>query len=158
MSGPTICLLFFPPNSPIAAPLLQLFLQPARSSASPGRLAHLPFHPAVQNRFPQFPAVAKFKRGYFAFRNVAVQRIRADTQILRRLSHVHYFARFHHSGTPPRHSNTRQQVTIVQVRPIALQIGIEGTTRVSFMTLCTPSVKGIYRSVALSIRVVLGLS
>jgi len=44
------------------------------------------------------------------------------------------------------------------VRPIALRIGIEGTTRVSFMTLCTPSVKGIYRSVALSIRVVLGLS
>src|SRR5438874_11499862 len=40
------------------------------------------------------------------FRDVTVERIWGDPQILRRLPHIHYFARFHHSGTPPRHSNS----------------------------------------------------
>src|SRR5207247_2398939 len=54
----------------------------ARLTASRGRLAHFPLHPAVQDRFTQFPTVAEFKRGNFAFRDVTVQRIRRDAQIL----------------------------------------------------------------------------
>src|SRR5689334_9044426 len=158
MSRPTICLLFFPPNSPIAASLLTVVLATrAGLPASPDRLAHFPFHPAVQDRFPQFPAVAKLKCGYLAFRNVTVQRIRGDTQILRRLSYVHYFARFHHSGTPPRHSSTRLHSQSYRCAPLRCGSGLRAP-RGCFMTFCTPRVKGIHRSVALRIRVVLGFS
>src|SRR2546425_876399 len=73
----------------------------ARLTAPRGRLAHLAFHPAVQDRFTQFPTVAEFECGNFAFSDVTVQGIRRDAQILRRLPHIHHFTRFAHEERHP---------------------------------------------------------
>src|SRR5882762_1141807 len=98
MSSPTSCRLFFPiPN--ISRPPLPV--SRARLPAPRSRLAHLSFHPAVQDRFAQFPTVAEFKRGNLALGDVTVQGIRGDTQILRRLPHIHHFARFAHENDTP---------------------------------------------------------
>src|SRR5690348_5853018 len=101
MSSPTSCRLFFPIPS-ISRPLfLPASCFRAKLPASRCGLAHFPFHPAVQYRFTQFPTVAEFKRGNFAFRDVTVQGIRGDSQILRRLPHIHHFARFAHEERHP---------------------------------------------------------
>ena len=65
------------------------------------RLADLAFHPAIQDGLPKFPTIAEFECGNFAFRDVTVQRVRGDSQILRRLPHVHHFARFTHEELDP---------------------------------------------------------
>src|SRR5882724_8441156 len=106
----------------------------SRDSLPPprGRLTHLPFHPAVQDRFTQFPTVAEFKRGNFAFRDVTVQGIRGDAQILGRLPHIHHFARFAHEERHPgirTHSKSRPFCS----SPTALRTPGEAA-RGSFMT------------------------
>src|SRR5215813_5986729 len=70
-------------------------------------LAHLAFHPPVQNRLAKFPAITQFERRDFTFGDIAVERVRADSQILRRLPHIHHFARFAHSGTQLRRPSFR---------------------------------------------------
>src|SRR6266404_2381749 len=104
MSSPTNCLLF-PPNNDITRPLSPT---PAKLPA-PLHLAHLAFHPAIQDGFPKFPTIAEFECGNLAFSDVAVQRIRGDSQILRRLPHIHHFARFTHENTTPGALDTRRQ-------------------------------------------------
>src|SRR5215475_2253909 len=112
MSNPTSCLLF-PPNNDILQPLYSFLLQTARNPRAlllqqsllttlGVHLAHLAFHPAVQNRLAQLPAVTQLERWNFAFGDVAIERVRADAQILRRLPHIHHFARFAHDKTPLR--------------------------------------------------------
>src|SRR5580698_1537183 len=98
MSSPPSCL-FFPPNNAMFAasfPFASLDLP-----APYVRLAHLAFHPAVQDRLAQFPAIAELECGNLAFGDVTVERIRANPQILRRLPHIHDFARFIHEDRNP---------------------------------------------------------
>src|SRR6202163_2584367 len=107
ISSPTSCLPFRPPSENISRPLSRV---PCNSElpAPRVRLAHLPLHPAVQNRFTKFPAVAQLECRYFAFGDVTVQRIRRDPQILRRLPYVHHFSRFiHEESHPVIRTNTR---------------------------------------------------
>src|SRR6202047_1551372 len=106
MSNPTNCLLF-PPNNDITRPLSPTL---ARLPA-PLHLAHLAFHPAIQDGLPKFPAIAEFECGNLAFSNVTVQRIRGDSQILRRLPHVHHFARFTHEAPDPWRTKTHAAET-----------------------------------------------
>src|SRR6201987_6046002 len=114
MSRPTNCLLLFPPNNDIWQPLLfrcsVATACPAHQLTSSGvRLAHLAFHPPIQDGLSEFPTVTEFERRNFAFRDVTVQGIRADPQILRRLPHVHHFTRFIHEERHSREpSNTRE--------------------------------------------------
>src|SRR5580704_7175022 len=98
MSSPTSCLDFLPiPN--MSRPLSSYPV--GKLSAPRMRLAHFAFHPAVQNRLTQFPTITKFECGNFAFRDVTVQGIRGDSQILRRLSDIHHFTRFIHEERHP---------------------------------------------------------
>ncbi len=64
-------------------------------------LTHLPFHPPVQDRLPQFPTIPQLECGYFALCDVPVQRVWADSQILGSLPHVHHFTRFAHEERHP---------------------------------------------------------
>src|SRR5207237_8370211 len=107
--------------------------------ASPDCEGHLSLHPAVQDGLPQLPAIAKLKRRYLPLRDVTVERIRGDTQVLRRLPYVHEFAGFNHSGTPPRRLNSRPHFTNIQVRRRALRIGLGGTTRRCSRTFYPPT-------------------
>src|SRR5277367_5717739 len=94
MSRPTSCLFFFPPSNHISRPL-------SRNLAAPCyHLAHLAFHPPIQDRLSKFPTITQFKRRYFALCDVPIQGIGADPKILRRLSYVHHFARFAHEERP----------------------------------------------------------
>src|SRR5207244_12921455 len=106
--------------------------------ASPDCEGHLSLHPAVQDGLPQLPAIAKLKRRYLPLRDVTVERIRGDTQVLRRLPYVHDFARFNHSGKPPRRLNSRQPFTNIKVRHISLLLGIKGKPRTILLTLLAP--------------------
>src|SRR4030081_402672 len=101
ISSPTNCLPFRPPSANISRPLSPSLASKSELPAPRVRLAHLPLHPAVQNRFTKFPSVAQLERRYFAFSDVTVQRIRRDPQILRRLSDVHHFSRFIHEESHP---------------------------------------------------------
>src|ERR1700739_1289868 len=109
ISSPTNCLLLFPPNNDIWQPLysfaLLLLLPP-----SCVRLAHLAFHPAIQDGLSEFPAVTEFERRNFAFSDVTVQGIRADPQILRRLPHIHHFTRFIHEVHHSRDTHTPERL------------------------------------------------
>src|SRR4029077_16488586 len=87
MSNPTNCLLL-PPNNDITRPLSPT----PQDLPAPLHLTHLALHPAVQDGLPKFPTIAEFKCRNLAFGDVTVQRVRGDTQILRRLPHVHHFA------------------------------------------------------------------
>src|SRR6202166_5038830 len=100
ISSPTNCLPFRPPSANISRPLSPSLLNP-ELPAPRVRLAHLPLHPAVQNRFTKFPTVAELECRNFAFSDVTVQRIRRDPQILRRLPYVHHFSRFIHEESHP---------------------------------------------------------
>ena len=139
----------FAQSQHIAAPFLASVPVAHASLTAPcRRLAHLAFHPAVQDRFTQFPTISKFECGNFALRDVTVQGIRGDAQILRRLSYVHHFARFTHEE---RHPGIQLQACNHDrlLHPTCAADFQRGAARGSFMTLCTPSVKGIYRAVAL---------
>src|SRR5579864_6243782 len=61
-------------------------------------LARLLFHPLIQPRFLEPPAVPQLERGNFLFANVFVKRVRTHSQILRRLANVHHFSRVGHSS------------------------------------------------------------
>src|SRR5215472_9883057 len=98
MSSPTNCLDFLPIPS-IFRPLSPRLA--AKLAAPRVRLAHFAFHPTVEDRLPKFPTVAELERRNFAFRDVTVQGIRGDAQILRRLSYIHHFARFIHEERHP---------------------------------------------------------
>src|SRR5215470_19078070 len=101
MSSPTSCLPF-PPSNAILQPLYFQQILPIRTlTATSSYLAHFAFHPTVEDRLPKFPTISEFERGYFAFRDVTVQGIRGNPQILRRLSYVHHFARFTHEERHP---------------------------------------------------------
>src|SRR3984893_3296796 len=111
MSSPTSCLLFCPPSNHISWPLS---LSPAPRLAAPHMcLAHLAFHPAVQDRLTKFPTIAELECGNLAFGDVTVQSIRGDPQILRRLPHIHHFTRFIHEERYPS----------ARTRPISNRLG-----------------------------------
>src|ERR1700676_1482294 len=107
MSSPTSCLDFLPipnmsrPLSPFPHVSASFGFSLGKLSAPRMRLAHFAFHPAVQDRLTQFPTITKFECGNFAVRDVTVQGIRGDPQILRRLSHIHHFTRFIHDERHP---------------------------------------------------------
>src|SRR5208282_524701 len=54
-------------------------------------LARLLFHPLVQLRFLEAPAVAQLESRNPLFPNVLVKRVRTHSQVLRRLAYVHHF-------------------------------------------------------------------
>src|SRR5579862_3270914 len=62
-------------------------------------LARLLFHPLVQARFLEAPAIAQLKRGNLLLANVLVKRVWAHAQVLRRLANVHDFSRVSHSSS-----------------------------------------------------------
>src|SRR5438445_6971977 len=99
ISSPTSCLLFFrriTSRSPFVLRPAETFKPLHQLTSFCVHLAHLTFHPSIQNGLTQFPTVAKFECRNLAFRDVTVQGVRADPQILRRLSHIHHFTRFIH--------------------------------------------------------------
>src|SRR5262249_40567780 len=72
------------------------FLVPARFL-----LHRLLFHPLVQFRFLEAPAVAQLERGNALLIHVLVERVRTHPQVLRRLANVHHFSRVGHSSLSP---------------------------------------------------------
>src|ERR1700692_1615297 len=59
-------------------------------------LARLLFHPLVQLRFLEAPAVAQLECGNLLFAYVLVERVRTHSQILRSLTNIHHFSRVGH--------------------------------------------------------------
>src|SRR5208282_2225838 len=55
------------------------------------------FHPLIDLRFLETPAVAQLERRNLLFVHVLVQRVRTHSQILRSLTNVHHFSRVGHS-------------------------------------------------------------
>src|SRR5262245_26232316 len=62
------------------------------------------FHPLVQNRLLELPAVPELEGRDFFFRHVLVERVRTDPQVLRSLSNVHYLTRICCHKRKPFHS------------------------------------------------------
>src|SRR5580765_2390396 len=60
--------------------------------------ARLLFHPLIQPRLLEPPAIPQLERGNLLFANVLVQSVRTHAQILRRLANVHHFSRVGHSS------------------------------------------------------------
>src|SRR5215472_9627726 len=61
-------------------------------------LARLLFHPLIQPRFLEPPAIPQLERGNLLLADVLVQSVRTHAQILRRLANVHHFSRVGHSS------------------------------------------------------------
>src|SRR5215467_1927365 len=61
-------------------------------------LARLLFHPLIQPRFLEAPAIAQLECGDFLLADVLVQSVRTHAQVLRRLANVHHFSRVGHSS------------------------------------------------------------
>src|SRR6185437_9296285 len=59
--------------------------------------ARLLFHPLVQPRFLEPPAIAQLEGRNLLLIDVLVERVRTDAQVLRRLANIHYFARISHN-------------------------------------------------------------
>src|SRR6202021_3072813 len=59
-------------------------------------LARLLFHPLVQLRFLEAPAITQLERGNLLLAYILVKRVRTHAQILRRLPNVHHFSRVGH--------------------------------------------------------------
>src|SRR5271157_2637214 len=55
------------------------------------------FHPLIQLRFLEAPAVAQLERRNLLLVHVLVQRVRTHSQILRSLANVHHFSRVGHN-------------------------------------------------------------
>src|ERR1700693_3559381 len=75
-------------------------------------LARLLFHPLVQPRLLEAPAVAQLEGGNLLFPYVLVERVRTHSQIVRCLTNVHHFSRVGHvsltcflTSSFPRHQN-----------------------------------------------------
>src|SRR6516164_1776202 len=60
------------------------------------RLVRLLFHPLVQLRFLEAPAVPQFEGRNLLLIHVLVERVRTDSQVLRSLANVHHFSRVGH--------------------------------------------------------------
>src|SRR5579864_4788173 len=97
-STPTIV---FDPNPNICPPLLLpgSFGSRLRFSLVVLRfhLAGLLFHPLVELRFLEAPAVAQLESGNLLLAYVLVKRVRTHSQVLRRLTNIHDFPRVSHS-------------------------------------------------------------
>src|SRR5580692_309411 len=65
--------------------------------ASHFHLGGLLFHPLVQPRFFEAPAVAQLESGNLLLAYVLVKRVRTHSQVLRRLANVHHYPRVGHS-------------------------------------------------------------
>src|SRR5580700_1851700 len=63
------------------------------------RLARLFFHPFVQLRFLEAPAISQLESRDLLFAHVLVQRVRTHPQVLRSLANVHYLSRVGHSSS-----------------------------------------------------------
>src|SRR5438874_11258198 len=63
-------------------------------------LAGFLFHPLVQLRFFEAPAVAQLESRNLLFAHVLVQRVGTHSQVLRSLANVHDFSRVGHSSEP----------------------------------------------------------
>src|SRR5579863_672132 len=55
------------------------------------------FHPLIELRFLEAPAVAQLERGNLLLADILVQSVRTHAQVLRRLADVHHFSRVGHS-------------------------------------------------------------
>src|SRR5271157_4411339 len=99
-SRPTIV---FDPNPNMCPPLLLPGSFGSRLrflSALRFHLAGLLFHPLVELRFLEAPAIAKFKSRNLLFAYVLVERVGTHSQVLRRLANIHDFPRVSHSFKP----------------------------------------------------------
>src|ERR1051326_2499698 len=54
------------------------------------------FHPLVEFRFLEAPAIAQFESRNFLLAYILVKRVRTHTQVLRRLANIHDFTRVGH--------------------------------------------------------------
>src|SRR5580693_2921522 len=59
-------------------------------------LAGFLFHPLVELRFLEAPAVAQFESGNLLLAYILVERVRTHPQVLRRLANIHHFPRVGH--------------------------------------------------------------
>src|SRR5208337_427607 len=64
------------------------------------RFHRLLFHPLIQLRFLEAPAVAQLERRNLLLVHVLVQRVRTHSQILGSLANVHHFSRVGHNVSP----------------------------------------------------------
>src|SRR5580692_4864194 len=106
-SRPTIV---FDPNPNMCPPLLLPGSFSSRLrfvSAFRFHLAGFLFHPLIELRFLEAPAVAQLESGNLLLPYVFVERVRTHSQVLRRLANIHDFPRVGHSlqtlfrPTPP---------------------------------------------------------
>src|ERR1700674_4052494 len=96
-SRPTIV---FDPNPNMCPPLLlpgSLGSCLRFVSALRFHLAGLIFHPLVELRFLEAPAIAQLESGNLLFAYILVKRVRTHSQVLRRLANIHHFPRVGHS-------------------------------------------------------------
>src|SRR6202162_1797326 len=99
-SRPTIV---FDPNPNMCPPLLlpgSLGSCLRFVSALRFHLAGLIFHPLVELRFLEAPAIAQLESGNLLLAYVLVKRVRTHSQVLRSLANVHDFTRVGHSSKP----------------------------------------------------------
>src|SRR5208283_3099838 len=61
----------------------------------------LVFHPTVEDAFLEFPSVTEFERRNQLLRDILVERVRRNSQVVRCLTDVHHFARIGHVGSFP---------------------------------------------------------
>src|ERR1700689_1372715 len=64
-------------------------------------LAGLLFHPLVELRFLEAPAIAQLESGNLLLAYIFVERVRTHSQVLRRLANIHHFPRVGHSFQNP---------------------------------------------------------
>src|SRR5215469_1298087 len=98
-SRPTIV---FDPNPNMCPPLLSGSLGGCLRFllAAPGfHLVRLLFHPLIQLRLLEAPAVAQLEGWNRLLSHVLVERVRTHSQVLRRLADVHHFTRVGHSSS-----------------------------------------------------------
>src|SRR5580693_905375 len=96
-SRPTIV---FDPNPNMCPPLLLPGSFGSRLRFVPVlrfHLAGLFFHPLVELRFLEAPAVAELESGNLLLAYILVERVRTHSQVLRRLANIHDFSRVGHS-------------------------------------------------------------
>src|SRR5438445_13493767 len=100
-SRPTIV---FDPNPNMCARLLRLPGSLTNCLRFPlafrFHLGRFLFHPLVQPRFLEAPAVAQLESGNLLLANVLVKRVRTHPQVLRSLANVHHFSRVGHRCKP----------------------------------------------------------
>src|SRR5581483_2433472 len=98
-------------------------------------LVRLLFHPLVQPRFLEAPAVAQFESGNLLFAYVLVKRVRADSQILRSLANIHHFTRVGHSLIPYPQNQSRSPVVFRKQAKLGREFLDHKCVRVNFGVL-----------------------